>query len=123
MTDQTAAPAVPVHGDTRLPSVGVDSYNVEIRDDEGLLGDRITSAAFREVIDHLRKLLRKQGEDPLGDGPTEDLSKKTPGQAARGRRARNGGSGAERDRGFRPGACAGDPPLSKPEGHPQDGPT
>jgi predicted NBD/HSP70 family sugar kinase len=76
MTDQTAASALPVHGGTRLPSVEVDSYNVETRDAEGFLGDRITKAAFREVIDDLRKLLRKQGEDPLGDGPTKDLSKK-----------------------------------------------
>ena len=38
---------------------------------------RPLSRAFCEVIDHLRKLLRKQGEDPLGDGPTKDLNKKT----------------------------------------------
>jgi hypothetical protein len=76
MTDETAAPALPIHGGTRLPSVVVDSYNVEIRDEDGFLGDRITKSAFCEVIDHLRKLLRKQGEDPLGDGPTEDLNKK-----------------------------------------------
>jgi predicted NBD/HSP70 family sugar kinase len=77
MTDQTAAPALPVHGGTRLPSVVVDSYNVEIRDEDGFLGDRITKRAFCEVIDHLRKLLRKQGDDPLGDGPTKDLNRKT----------------------------------------------
>jgi hypothetical protein len=77
MTDQAAAPALPIHGGTRLPSVEVDSYNVEIRDEDGFLGDRITKSAFCEVIDHLRKLLRKQGEDPLGDGPTEDLNKKS----------------------------------------------
>lgn len=43
---------------THLPSLDVDSYNVETRDDEGFLGDRITKAAFRDVIDHLRKVLR-----------------------------------------------------------------
>jgi hypothetical protein len=32
MTDETAAPALLIHGGTRLPSVEVDSYNVEIRD-------------------------------------------------------------------------------------------
>jgi hypothetical protein len=47
--------------------------HVTMRD---FLGDRITKAAFRDVIDHLRKLLRKKGEDPLSDDPTEDLSKK-----------------------------------------------
>ena len=68
---------VVIHGGTHLPSVEVDSYNLETRDDEGFLGDRITKAAFRDFIDDLRKLLRKRGEDPLGDEPTEDLSKKT----------------------------------------------
>src|SRR6266550_5401016 len=77
MTDQRADPTLPVHGGTHLPSVDVDSYNLETRDDEGFLGERITKAAFRDVIDHLRKLLRKKGEDPLGEDPTEDLSKKT----------------------------------------------
>jgi hypothetical protein len=76
MIDRTADAVLPVHGGNHLPSVEVDSYNVEIRDDEGFLGDRITKAAFRDVIDHLRKLLRKQGEDPLGDDQTDDLSKK-----------------------------------------------
>ena len=28
------------HGATRLPSVEVDSFNVELKDDEGFLGDR-----------------------------------------------------------------------------------
>jgi hypothetical protein len=78
MADQTAdLPALAVHGGTHLPSVEVDSYNLEIRDDEGFIGDRITTATFRDFIDDLRKLLRKHGEDPLGDEPTEDLSKKT----------------------------------------------
>src|SRR5262249_4237641 len=45
-------------------------------DDEGFVGDRITKTAFRDFLDDLRKLLRKHGEDPLGDEPTEDLSKK-----------------------------------------------
>jgi hypothetical protein len=77
MADQTTdLPGLAVHGSMRLPSVEVDSYNLETRDDEGFLGDRITKAAFRDFIDDLRKLLRKRGEDPLGDEPTEDLSKK-----------------------------------------------
>jgi hypothetical protein len=78
MTDQIAdLPALAAHGSMHLPSVEVDSYNLEIRDEEGFLGDRVTKAAFRDFIDDLRKLLRKRGEDPLGDEPTEDLSKKT----------------------------------------------
>jgi hypothetical protein len=77
MGDQTSELlALAAHGSTHLPSVDVDSYNVEIREDGGFIGDRITSTAFRDFIDDLRKLLRKHGEDPLGDEPTEDLSKK-----------------------------------------------
>jgi hypothetical protein len=78
MADPTTdLPALAAHGGAHLPSVEVDSYNLETQDDEGFLGDRITRAAFRDFIDDLRKLLRKRGEDPLGDEPTEDLSKKT----------------------------------------------
>src|SRR5207247_7209392 len=77
MADQIAPRACTVDGGPRLPSVVVDSYNVETRDEDGCLGDRITKSAFCEVIDHLRKLLRKRGDDPLGDAPTKDLNKKT----------------------------------------------
>jgi hypothetical protein len=66
MGDQTAdLPALAVHGGTHLPSVEVDSYNLETRDDEGFLGDRMTRAAFRDFIDDLRKLLRERGKEPL----------------------------------------------------------
>src|SRR5262249_13668576 len=68
---------VAVHGVTRLPSVEVDSYNVEIKDDEGFIGDRATKGAFREIIENWRKPLRKAGDDPLGDEPSEHLSKDT----------------------------------------------
>jgi hypothetical protein len=53
MTDQiTASPTVPAHGATRLPAVEVDSYNVEIKDDEGFIGDRASKAAFRDIIEN-----------------------------------------------------------------------
>jgi predicted NBD/HSP70 family sugar kinase len=78
MSDQsTHVSTVAVHGAPRLPSVDVDSYNVEIKDDEGFIGDRATKGAFRQIIENWRKPLRKAGEDPLGDKPSEDLSKDT----------------------------------------------
>src|SRR5712692_6758469 len=55
------------HGATRLPSVDVDSFNIELKDDDGFLGDRASKGAFRQILDTLRKPLRKNGEDPLGD--------------------------------------------------------
>jgi hypothetical protein len=54
------------HGATRLPSVEVDSFNVELKDDEGFLGDRASKGAFRKILDELREPLKKNGEDPLG---------------------------------------------------------
>src|SRR5207253_7601554 len=72
----TTLPSVATHGATRLPSVEVDSYNVELKDDEGFLGDRASKRAFRAIIENWRKPLRKGGKDPLGDEPSEELSKK-----------------------------------------------
>jgi len=64
------------HGAGRLPSVDVDSFNIELKDDEGFLGDRASKGAFREILDRWRKPLRKAGEDPFGDEPSEKISKK-----------------------------------------------
>src|SRR5476651_2518172 len=65
------------HGATRLPSVDVDSFNIELKDEDGFLGDRASKGAFRDIFDRWRKLLRKYGEDPFGDEPSEQISKKT----------------------------------------------
>src|SRR3982075_532860 len=65
------------HGATRLPSVDVDSFNVELKDEDGFLGDRASKGAFRAIFDKWRKPLRKSGEDPFGDEPSEKISKKT----------------------------------------------
>jgi hypothetical protein len=64
------------HGAARLPSVDLDSFNLELKDDEGFLGDRASKGAFREIFDRWRKPLRKSGEDPFGDVPSEKISKK-----------------------------------------------
>ncbi|MGD9921295.1 MAG: ROK family protein [Pseudorhodoplanes sp.] len=76
MADTRTLPAVAAHGAARLPSVEVDSYNVELKDDEGFLGDRASKGAFTDIVENWRKALRKSGGDPFGDMPTEDLSKK-----------------------------------------------
>src|SRR5258705_4042828 len=66
------------HGATRLPSVDVDSFNIELKDEEGFLGDRASKGAFRAIFDKWRKPLRKSDEDdPFGDEPSEKISKKT----------------------------------------------
>jgi predicted NBD/HSP70 family sugar kinase len=79
MSDATATlPTVAAHGALRLTGVDIDSYNLEIKDDDGgFLGDRACKGAFREILDKWRKLLRESGKDPFGDQPTEEISKKT----------------------------------------------
>jgi hypothetical protein len=67
---------IAAHGAERLPAVQVDSYNVELKDDEGFLGDRASKGAFRDIVENWRKLYRKDGKDPFGDDPSEKLTKK-----------------------------------------------
>ena len=64
------------HGASRLPSVDVDSFNLELKDEDGFLGDRASKGAFRKIFDRWRKPLRKTGEDPFGDEPSDKISKK-----------------------------------------------
>src|SRR5476651_1184446 len=66
------------HGATRLPSVDVDSYNIELKDEDGFLGDRACKGAFHDILEELRKPLRKHGEDPLGEKSSEEMSKSKP---------------------------------------------
>jgi predicted NBD/HSP70 family sugar kinase len=63
------------HGATRLPSVDVDSFNIELKDDDGFLGDRASKGAFRKILDSLRKPLKKNGDDPLGEKSAEAIGK------------------------------------------------
>jgi ROK family protein len=77
MSEPTLAPPpLAAHGATTLPSVEVDSYNVEIKDDEGFLGDRVTKASLHDLIDNWRKTLRKNGNDPFGKNGSAQLTKK-----------------------------------------------
>jgi len=48
MAKQPAASTVALaHGAARLPAVEVIDYNVELKDDEGFVGDRASKSAFR----------------------------------------------------------------------------
>ena len=77
MADETiTTTGIAAHGSSRLPSVEVDSFNIELKDDEGFLGDRASKGAFRDILDRWRKPLRKSGEDPFGKEPSESISKK-----------------------------------------------
>src|SRR5436309_2212141 len=75
MSDVATLPTITGHGAQRLPTVDVDSYNIELKDDEGFLGDRASKGAFRKILDTLRKPLKKNGEDPLGNKSAEAIGK------------------------------------------------
>ncbi|BBK31211.1 hypothetical protein EDC65_1351 [Stella humosa] len=63
------------HGAQSLPAVTVDSYNEEVRDEEGFVGDRANSRAFRGILEEWRERLREVGADPLED-ESEEISRK-----------------------------------------------
>src|SRR3954447_14472714 len=75
MADETTTTGIARHGATRLPSVEVDSFNIELKDDDGFLGDRASKGAFRTILDGLRKPLKKSGDDPLGKKSAEEIAK------------------------------------------------
>jgi hypothetical protein len=64
------------HGARQLAGVTVDTYNAELRDSEGFIGDRASKRAFEALLENWRERLRQVGEDPLGETSTSDLKKK-----------------------------------------------
>lgn len=67
---------LPGHSAKVLPSVTIDSFNVEIEDDDGFIGDKASKSAFWEFIDTWREPLQELDQDPLGDKKSEDVGKK-----------------------------------------------
>ena len=77
MADASDRSTLPTHGAATLPSVTVDSYNLELEDSDGFIGDKARRDAFREALEDWRQRHRQAvGEDPLGDTKTADISKK-----------------------------------------------
>jgi predicted NBD/HSP70 family sugar kinase len=75
MAEDIVTTSIAGHGAKRLPLVDVDSYNVELKDEDGFLGDRASKRAFRKILDDLRKPLKKNGDDPLGKQNAEAIGK------------------------------------------------
>ena len=73
--EKTNTTGIAAHGASRLPSVDIDSFNIELKDDDGFLGDRASKGAFRKILDTLRKPLKKNGDDPLGKKSTSEIAK------------------------------------------------
>ena len=64
------------HGAAELSRVVVDAYNAELRTSEGFVGDRASKRAFQSILEDWRERMRKAGEDPLGETPSDEISKK-----------------------------------------------
>jgi hypothetical protein len=64
------------HGARRLPGLEVVSYNVELKDEDGYVGDRASKGAFRRFVDEWRKPLRRIGQDPFGNEQSAKIAKK-----------------------------------------------
>ena len=78
MADSSITTAIGmVHGAARLPAVDILSYSLEVRDEDGFLGDNANKGAFRDMLDDWRKALRRNGDDPFGKKPTGEIGKKT----------------------------------------------
>jgi hypothetical protein len=76
MGEETNTTGIAAHGGSRLPSVEIDNFNIEMKDEEGFLGDRASKGAFRALLEKWRKPLRKTGEDPFGEENSDNISKK-----------------------------------------------
>ncbi len=64
-----------LHGARVLPAVEVDDYNIELKDEDGFLGDRANRDAFHSILEAWRKPLRKAGDDPFGNKSSEEIGK------------------------------------------------
>jgi hypothetical protein len=92
MTDATTVPPPIAHGARKLPSVQVESYNVELEDEQGFLGDRASYTAFRKLLDAWRQVVRQNdSDDPFGDKDSEDISKRKLDASLAGRDAEAAG--------------------------------
>jgi predicted NBD/HSP70 family sugar kinase len=75
-TLESEAPPLLAHGAEHLSRVTVETYNAELRTADGFIGDRASKRAFQAILDDWRERLRKVGDDPLGDAPSEEITKK-----------------------------------------------
>jgi len=61
------------HGAAHLTLVTVDTYNTELRDKDGFVGDRASRRAFSEILEDWRERLR---EDPIDGAEGQEIRKK-----------------------------------------------
>ncbi|PSL84622.1 glucokinase [Variovorax sp. WS11] len=67
-----------MHGARELPAVLVEGYSLQLRGEEGFLGDQASQTAFRELLERWRRRHRRKGKkDPLGERHSKELAKGT----------------------------------------------
>ncbi len=69
-------PPIGVHGAPLLPRIEVRSYNLEIKDKDGFVGDKASGRSFRSFIRDWRVTLREIGKDPFEEELDAPISKK-----------------------------------------------
>ena len=75
MTDEPSKTGIGKHGAERLPSVDIDSYAIELKDENGFLGDRASKSAFSAILEAGRRPLRKAGDDPFGNRSSVQINR------------------------------------------------
>ncbi len=64
------------HGALTLPAVRIESYNLEIRNGKGFVGDQASGRAFRMLLDKVQDEAGELAEDALGEARAAEMKKK-----------------------------------------------
>ena len=114
-TEPAPPSAVLSHGGRVLPAVTVDTYNEELRDEDGFVGDRASGRAFRAILEDWRDKLRAAGRGSVRrHADPRDLQVQARQGAGRARSA-GGRPGPHRGRGICRRARDRGAPLPAPE--------
>jgi predicted NBD/HSP70 family sugar kinase len=64
-----------VHGARHGRGFTVQCYSLALEDEAGMVGDRASQRAFRQILEEWRQRMVGWGIDPFGPTPTEEISK------------------------------------------------
>lgn len=110
-TKSESASGLSSHGASHLAAVEIDTYNEELSDEDGFVGDRASGRAFRAILEATRERVRKLDKDPIGDVGSADISKKQLDRLVAEREAETAGVVLGAIEEFAQGVCDGHPPI------------